>query len=322
MHLVEIILDTEYTHIPAEVKISCNNELIFNGIIKSKKTITHSLKIKDGLDLRISKFGKTKAIVDAGHKQIITIEKVTLNGIDLKIDVAGVFSIKDNVYVPNKELITTMLTLNGEWSLSIPPTYSLPGHLTHDGKIIQREFVDSDVCCFGASNTYKPGVRCWPDHLANLSKLKVQNYGISGSGWLEITRLVEEYSLLVKSRDLIILSPGRFRFQLQDQDEWLNCNDLTELPKESILSHETEHYVAVLSGHLCEFFDEISKSNRIHVCLDNQEEYELFQRTPLKKYLIPGIEFPEDRLLDRRGHWDERWHFDFAEKTARHIGIL
>ena len=322
MHLVEIILDTEYSYLPAEVGIMCNNEVIFKGIIKGKKTVTHNLRIKDGLDLRISKSGKTKAIVDAGHKQIITIEKVTLNGIDLKIDAFVMFSVKDNVYVQNKELQTTTLTLNGEWFLSIPATYSLPGHLTHDGKILQKKFVDSDVGCFGASNTHRPGVECWPHHLGNLAEVKVQNYGVGGSGWLEITRLLEEYSKLVEGRDLIILSPGRFRFQLQDQDEWLNCNDLNELPKESILRHETEHYVAVLSGHLCEFFDGISKSNRIHVCLDNQEEYELFQKTPLKKYLIPDIEFPEDQLLDRRGHWDERWHVTFAEKTARHIGIL
>jgi len=320
MHFVEIILDTEYSSIPAEIKILCNNEEIFNGIIKSKKIISHNLKLKDGLDIRVSKFGKTRDIVDAGHKQIITIEKVTLNGIDLKIDAFGMFSIKDNVYIKNKELQTTTLTLNGEWSLSIPSTYSLPGHLTRKGKKIQRKFIDSDICCFGASNTYRRGVECWPHYLAKLSKLKVQNYGVGGSSWLEITRLVEEYSRLVKGRDLIILSPLCFRFQIQDEDEWSNCNDWDLLEKEVVL-HGAEHYVAVLSANLCEFFDKISELHNIYICPDNQLEYDLFQKTPLKKYLIPDIEFP-DHQLEHDGHWGDKWNITFAEKTARHIGIL
>ena len=320
MHLVEIILDTEYSYLPAEVGIMCNNEVIFNGIIKGKKTVTHNLRIKDGLDLRISKSGKTKAIVDAGHTQIITIEKVTLNGIDLKIDSFGVFYVKDNVFVSNKELQTTTLTLNGEWSLSIPPTYSLPGHLTNKGRILQSKFVDSDICCFGASNTYRPGVECWPHHLANLTEVKVQNYGIGGSCWPEITRMIEEYSSKVKNSNLIILSPFCFRRQIQDGDEWSNCNEVRLMARETVL-HGAEHYVAMLSGHLCEFFDKISALNHIHICPDNQDEYDLFQKTPLKKYLIRDIEFPEDQLLND-GHLNDKWSRNFAEKTAHHIGIL
>ena len=335
MHVVEIILDTECSSTPAEVKITCNSEVIFNDLIKERKIISHNLKIKEGLDISISKFGKTQDIprhvqlmqkflandkVDAGHKQIITIEKVKLNGIDLKIDSFGVFSVKNNLHVPKKELQTTMLTLNGEWSLSIPPTYSLPGQLTHEGKILQRKFINSDVCCFGASNTYRPGVECWPHHLANLSKLKVQNYGIRGSGWLEITRMIEEYSSKVKDSHLIILSPFCFRFQIQDGDGWSNCNEWDLLTKEAVL-HGAEHYVAMLSGHLCEFLDKLSALNHIYICPDNQQEYDLFQKTPLKKYLIRDIEFPDNQLLDD-GHWNDKWNKNFAEKTAHHIGIL
>jgi len=320
MHLIEIILDTEYSSIPAKVKVSCNDEEIFIGMIEGKKTISHNLIIKDRLNIRISKTGMTKDIVEAGHVQAITIEQVTLNGIDLKIDAFGMFYAKGNVYLPNKELQTPILKFNGEWLLSIPPTYPLPGHLTHEGKIIQRKFVDSDICCFGASNTYRPGVKCWPHHLANLSKLKVENYGVVGSGWQEITRMVKEYSKLVQGRDLIVMSPFSFRFQIQDGDKWVNSLDHGLHLKETIL-HGAEHYVALLSGHLKDFFDEISASNHVHICPDNQEEYDLFQKTPLKKYIIPCIEFPEEQLLDD-GHWNERWNRDFAEKTARHVGIL
>ena len=321
MHSLEIVLDTEYSSRPAEVKILCNNEEIFNDKIKSKKTLSYNLELKDSFDLIIFKSGKTKDLVDAGHTQIITIEKVKLNGIDLKIDSFGMFFVKDNPYLKNKELQTATLQLNGKWSLSIPFIYSLPGHLTCEGKILQEKFVDSDICCFGASNTSsRQGFECWPNYLANISKLKVQNYGIPGSGWQEITRLVHEYSKLVKGRDLVILSPLCFRFQIQDTDEWFNCNDW-ELLKKDIVLHGTEHYVALLSANICGFFDKISESNNIYFCPDSQLEHDLFQKTPLKKYLIPYIEFPETQLAKDR-HWNDEWNYNFAKKTASHIGVL
>lgn len=320
MNFIEIILDAEYSSRPAKIKILCNNDEIFNGIIKSKKIISHNPKLKEGLEIKVSKFGKTKDLVDAGHKQIITIDKVTLNGIDLKIDAFGMFSTKDNAYVKDKELQTTTLTLNGEWSLSIPSTYSLPGHLTTKGKKLKNKFIDSDVSCFGASNTNRKDFKCWPHYLAKLSKVKVENYGISGSSWPEITRLVQEYSRSVKDRDIIILSPHCFRFQIRDEEEWLNSNDWDFLKREVVL-HGEEHYVAVLSANLCDFFDKISESNNIYICPDNKSEYDLFQKTPLKKYIVPDVEFP-DNQLEQDGHWNDKWNITFAEKIARHLSIF
>ena len=324
MHSLEIILETEYSATPAHIKISIDNKEIFNGLIKSKqKYISHDLSLEDRIDIKISKTGKSKDIVDAGHTQQTTIKSITLNGIDLKIDAFGVFHVKDNVYVTDKELQTTTLTLNGEWCLSIPSTYKLPGHLTREGEIIRKKFTSSDIACFGASNTYRGGFQCWPHYLANLSNRNVQNYGLPGSSWPEITRLVEEYSRLVKASDLVILSPHCFRFQIQDEvgGKWVNSGDW-DLLKRQVVLHGAEHYVAVLSANLCEFFDRISKSHNIYICPDNQEEYHLFHKTPLKKYLISDVDFPDDQLADDGGHWGKKWNETFAGKTVRHMGIL
>jgi hypothetical protein len=246
-----------------------------------------------------------------------------LNGIPLKINGFGVFYVKNNVYTQDEELQTTMLTLNGEWSLSIPSTYSLPGHLTLEGKMVKNSFIDSDICCFGASNTKRNELDCWPHYLADLTNRTVQNYGMPGSTLPEITRLVEEYATSSKGCDLVILSPHCFRFQILDEakNEWQNSGDWSLLKKEVVL-HGAEHYVAVLSAKLCQFFDKISRSHNIYICPDNQAEYELFQKTPLKNYIIPDVKFPHSQLADDIGHWDDKWNLSFAEKTARHIGIL
>jgi hypothetical protein len=322
---LEIILEAEYTSITAEVIILCNKKQIYNGVIKGRIKINHNIEKIGYLDLKIIKSGHTPDLVNHGHKQRLIIKKIRLNGIELKIEAFGNFFPKDNLYITEKNLQTNILAWNGEWNIKINDTYDVPGHLTSEGKQITKFFSSRQIACFGASNTkrdlsnekFKVGL--WPDYLARLTKHSVQNYGLPGSNIPEITCLLEKYSKQFSNSNLIILSPHSFRFQIKEDTNWINSLNFGLLDKTVVL-HGEEHYIAVLSGKLMSLFDKISKNNNLYFCPDNESEYEVFQRTPLKKYMIPKIEFANYKV-DKNRHYEEKFHNDFAKKIIKHIGI-
>lgn len=324
MSLLKIFLETEYTSVPAQIDVYCNEKKLYTGPIKNNLEINHICKSSKGILIKISKTGKTKIIAKKGHKQIVFIKKIILNGIDLKIKAFGNFIAKDNFKLDTEQLQTTELAFNGIWTLKINDTYDIPGHLTDKGKKQIKNFINSSISCFGASQTYRNTIAegfkigLWPEHIIKYTNLKVKNYGVGGSNLAEITCLAEKHSKKVTKCNIIILAPHTFRFQIKKNKKYINSQDFNLLDKNVVL-HGEEHHIAILSNKLKILFDKISKSNNVYFCSDNKSEYELFWKTPLKKYMIPNVNF--NFTHDSHIHFEEKFHSAFAKKIIKHIGI-
>jgi len=324
MSLLQIFLETEYTSVPAEIKVYCNNKKLYNGFIKSQIKITHNLKSSKGISIKILKTGRTEIIAKKGHKQIVFIKKIKLNGIDLKINAFGNFIAKDNFYTSEQKLQTTELAFNGVWTIKINDTYNIPGLITDKGRNLLKNFIHSNIACFGASNTYRNTttegfkIGLWPEYINKYTKLQVKNYGVGGSSLSEITCLVKKYSEKFTKCNIIIFAPHTFRFQTKKNKKLINSLDFSLLDKNVVL-HGEEHYIAILSNKLQILFDKISKNNNVYFCSDNKSEYDLFWKTPLKKYMIPNVKFKYKQ--DNNMHFEEKFHSAFAKKIIKHIGI-
>lgn len=325
MNTVKVSLSTDYTSIPAHCKIFCCKKLIFDDIVKKSITLNHNFESVKNFEINIVKDGRTLNIAKK-HKQIVYIKNINLNGIDLKINEFGIFNIKNNFFTSDQMLQTTQLTFNGEWNLKLVDTYNIPGHLTKSGLKKSKLFSNCNIACFGASNTFRITDKenfqtgLWPDYLRQKTNLKINNYADVGSSIPEITAMVKKYTQKFFKPIVILFLPHTFRFQIKKNSQWTNSFDFNLLEKNVVLQGEA-HYIAVLSNKLKKFFNELSKKNSIFFCSDNESEYNLFKKTQLRKYLITPPKFSKYQK-DKNGHWEEKFHKDFANRIIKQIDIL
>jgi hypothetical protein len=295
---IKISLSTIYDVAPSHLKIECLGEVIYEGELTKNTIIEHEIGRLNPFELKITKTGKTKEIVDIKSTQEVVVELVNLNGINLKIQDFGSFSLGDNPYVAEETLQTNKLNFNGVWTLELP-RLNLVGDITKEafGKM-RNTFSDSDVACFGCSQTYGALIghdQAWPGELSRLTGKSVGNYGVNGSNINEITAMVDEYLKEFKTDIVLLYLPHTFRRQIKKGNEAVNMRWWDDYDRDLLL-HGEEHSIAVLAGAFMEWLENISKHTKIYFGTYQTDEYRLYQQTPLKKFMFPfleGVDYPK-----------------------------
>jgi len=323
MNEIFLQVSTKYTSIPPHCKIYCCDELIFDGVVSSNIHLNFQTPINKIFKLEIIKNGKTLDLVKKKHKQEIVIEKLSLNGIELKIKVFGFFENRNNDFVKDNILQTNTCKLNGRWIYQLPEQELIGYFDKVKIKNIFGKLNDADIACFGCSETQglhiEPSTR-WPNVLLDITGRDVKNYGIGGSNINEITAFVKYYVENFKCNNVIMLLPHTFRKQIHDKknNAYLNVGPTHESNK-MIMMHGEEHSIANLSGKLINFLTEIGKKTKICFSLTHTSEHHLFSKTPCKKFMLPLI----DKNLFPTGsdniHGGESYNKSFAETVVNYI---
>ena len=298
MDTLKISLSTTYDGEPSHLQIECLGDVIHDGELTKNLVIEHETDTSDLFEIKIRKTGKTKKIVDMNGTQEVIVQSINLNGIDLKIKEFGSFSLKDNPRVNDETLQTNKLNLNGEWTLKLP-RLNLVGDITKKAfRKMRNTFSDSDVACFGCSQTYGAFLsndQTWPGELKRLTGKLVKNYGVPGSNINEITAMVDEYLGKFKTDIVLLYLPHTFRRQITKGNETVNLPWWDDYNRDLLL-HGEEHSIAVLAGAFMEWLDNVSKHTKIYFGTYQTDEYKLYQQTPLKKFMFPfleGIDYPK-----------------------------
>lgn len=315
MNTVKISLSTRYDIAPSHLEIGCSGEVIFDGELTRNLIIDHETDKSDLFEIKIRKTGKTKRIVDMNGTQEVIVKSINLNGIDLKIKEFGSFALKDNPYVDEEILQTNKLNLNGEWTLDLP-TLNLVGDITRSTMENTRDsFSDSEIACFGCSQTYGDllkNAETWPSQLARLTGAMVKNYGVSGSNINEITAMVDEYLEKFKTDVILLYLPHTFRRQTREENKISNLRWDDERNRDLLL-HGEEHSIAVLSGFFKAWLEKKSKHTKIYFGTYQTDEYKLYEKTPLKKFMFPFLEGANYPKASDKIHHGAEFNTDLAK---------
>ena len=318
MNTLKISLSTTYDVAPSHLKIECLGEVIHEGELTKNTVIEHETGRLDPFELKITKTGKTKEIVDIKGTQEVVVELVNLNGIDLKVKEFGRFYLKNNPYVNDDTIQTDRLNLNGEWILELPSS-NLVGDIRENSMEAMRDqFSDSDdhdISCFGCSQTYGNFLEydeTWPAQLFKLGGTMVKNYGVPGSNINEITAMVDKFLEKFKTDVILLYLPHTFRRQQNIGNKIVNVRWDDKSNREIIL-HGEEHSIAVLSGSFMAWLENISRHTKIYFGTYQTDEYKLFQQTPLKKFMLPFLEDSDYPKASDGLHHGAEFNSDFAK---------
>ena len=314
---LKISLSTKYDSIPAHCSIYCCDELIFDSVVDNDLDIVHEVKLTHPFNVKIIKTGKTVEIVKKNQEQSIIIKNINLNGIDLKVAEFGEFHIKDNPWVDDHTIQTDCLNLNGEWRLELPAR-SIVGRidLPHMTQRLRDPLEDCDIACFGCSQTYGAFLEyheSWPARLQEETGRKIRNYGRCGSNINEITALVDHYIENYKTDTILLYLPHTFRRQLE-VDGIPQRIGTTDPENRELMLHGEEHSIAVISGDVCNWLDNISKDTKIYFGTWGSAEYGLYEQTPLKEYMMPFLEGNNYPKAPDDSHHGAEFNRDFAKK--------
>ena len=251
------------------------------------------------------------------QKQEITVENINLNGIDLKIKEFGEFYSRDNPFVENKNLKTCQLSLNGEWNLKLLKQ-KLVGKINSDRMQTTRDKLENcDIACFGCSMTYGAFLnheQSWPYQLGMKTNFKVRNYGIRGSTIYEMIAFVDYYLQKYEAKYLIMLIPHTMR----TQNELGQTVMPTENANREYLFHGEKHSVANLSVPLNLWLNNIKKT-KVFFSTYHKSEYDLFQKTPINKWMLPFLDYHSYPLASDNQHFGSEYNKEFADIIVNHI---
>ena len=291
MSIVKFSFSTKYDSAPPHCQIHCCDKLIFDSVVDRDLNITHETNLVNPFSVRITKTGKTLEIVKKNHKQLIILKKISLNGIDLKVAEFGKFHVKGNSFVKDHTLETNCLNLNGEWVLELPAR-SIVGNIEPEKLKLRDSLEDCDIACFGCSQTYGQFLEnheSWPARLQEETGKKIRNYGVCGSNINEITALVDHYIANYRADTILLYLPHTFRRQLNINGSWLRIGTLDKENRD-IVFHGEEHSIAVIAGDLYHWLGNISQNTEIYFGTYQTDEYGLYEKTPLKKFMMPFLE--------------------------------
>ena len=323
MNTIGLSLTTRYDVKPSYIKIICCGDVIYDGTMTEDLDLTHQISHFDQFEMVIYKSGKTKDQVDGDHSQEVTINGITLNGVDLKTGEFGEFMVKGNPYVDDHVLQTNRLYLNGDWILKLPIRNLVGGICAGSREKMKDGFRDCDIACFGCSQTYGALLdysQSWPQQVRSLTDKSVMNYGVPGSNINEITALVEDYLRDNDAKTLLIYLPHTFRRQTTRNGELTNIQTTDEENKDLIM-HGEEHSVASISGDLLDWLDKISKETTVFFGTYHHDEFELFQKTPLKKYMFPFLEGDKYPKASDNLHHGAEFNRDFAKMLVDFLDL-
>jgi hypothetical protein len=320
MNIVKISLSTKYDSVPAHCQIHCCDELIFDTVVDKDLDITHETNQLNQFSVRITKTGKTVEVVKKNHEQSIMIKNINLNGIDLKVAEFGKFHVKNNIYVNDHTLQTNCLNLNGEWMLELPAR-SIAGKIDLAKLKFRDPLEDSDIACFGCSQTYGvflENYESWPARLQEETGKKIRNYGVRGSNINEITALVDYYIENYKTDTILLYLPHTFRRQLELDGIIQQLGTLDPRNKDLVL-HGEEHSIAVISDDLYRWLDNISQNTKIYFGTYQRDEYRLYEKTPLKKFMMPFLEGNDYPKASDDLHHGAEFNRVFAKKIKEFL---
>ena len=307
-------MSTNYDSVPAHCRIECCGDVILDSVVSKDTELVHEIALFDQFDIKITKIGKTLELVKKNQEQIITIKNINLNGIDLKIQEFGEFRIRDNPYVDPETLQTDRLHLNGVWRLELPKR-SLVGTFNPGGINLRDELGDCDIACFGCSNTWGSFLEyseSWPAQLQQITGKSTKNYGIQGSNINQMIPFVDHYIKNYKTDTIILYLPHTFRRQQNVNGKIQNIETVDNENRELIL-HGEEHSVAVLSGTLHNWLENCSKNINIYLGTYQTDEYKLYEKTALKKFMVPFLEADDYSKASDNLHHGAEFNRDFAK---------
>ena len=325
MNVIKLSLSVQYDSKPPKCRISCCGETIFDSIVKENIEVTHKLSSFKKFYINLVKTGKTLDIVNQKEEQIISIDRINLNGIDLKVKEFGNFKIKDNPYVDDDNIQTNRLHLNGEWSFELPErnlfgTFDINDTLNDTTHYDLRDQpTDCDVACFGCSQTWGallPYEQSWPSQLDRLTDGKVKNFGLSGSSTNEITCFIDYYLKNYTTKTILLYLPHSFRRQVMIENKMTNIgaiDGVAEKLNKELLLHGEEHSIAVLSGEIYKWMDKISMHTNIYFGTYQTDESAIYEKTPLKKFMIPFLEGDAYPKASDNKHHGPEFNRDFAK---------
>jgi len=320
VNTLKIELSAKHNLRPCDLQIFYSGESIHDGKLETDLVIEHQTDGSRPFDLTIIKRGKTKKLTDQNGVQEVVVESVNLNGIDLKHKEFGIFSAKDNHYIDDQTLQTNRLHLNGEWNLRLP-RYNLVGDIStvvnKERRKIRDEYSDTDIACFGCSQTYGEFVEydeTWPSQLGRYTGKLVKNYGVSGSNINEMTAMVEDFMKAQKAEIILLYVPHTFRRQIRKGNEIVNQlgDEFWSQNKEIVLNGE-EHSIAVLAGAFEDWLENISKHTKIYFGTYQRSENAIYQKTPLKKFMFPFLEGNDYPKASDKVHHGPEFNRDFAK---------
>ena len=324
MNFLKISLSTRFDSAPPLCKITCCDKTLFESVLDRNVDLEFDIGDFKKFNLEITKSGKTPELVKAKHEQIITVDRVNLNGVDLKTNELGEFSMTDNLYVEDETIQTDRLHLNGKWRLELPAR-ELKGDVTYRLAELELRDVlrDCDIACFGCSQTYGSFLdkhETWPSRLKEITDLKVMNYGIAGSNINEITSFVDHYCENHKAGTILIYLPHTFRRQMTIDGEIKRLMPLDPENKE-LLMHGEEHSIAVLSGKLFEWLENISSHTRVFFGTYQTSENMIYQNTKLKKHMMPFLEGDQFPKTSDGLHHGPEFNQEFAKKLKNFLDL-
>ena len=322
-NVIKIKLSTEYDSVPPYCKIFCCGDLIFDSLVSNSLELSHQLETFDQFDVKIIKTGKTLDVVKKNHEQSIMIKNISLNGIDLKVAEFGKFHVKDNPYVNDHTLQTNCLNLNGEWLLELPAR-SIAGKIELEKFKLRDPLEACDIACFGCSQTYGYPLEyneSWPARLQEETGKKTRNYGIAGANINEITALVNHYIANYKTATILLYLPHTFRRQLEINGSWLRIES-NDPENRDLMLHGEEHSIAVISGDLYNWLDNISQNTEIYFGTYQTDEYGLYEKTPLKKFMMPFLEGDDYPKASDDLHHGAEFNRVFAKKIKEFLKNL
>ena len=326
MNTVSIILATEYDSIPSHCAVYVCGELIFDSIVSKNLELTKELDSFEKFTVRIVKNGKALDLVKENHKQEVVVQKIILNGIDLKVREFGKFELKNNPYVKEEILQTNRLHLNGEWLLELPRR-SLVGHLDLDrilGKELRDDIGNCQIACFGCSQTWGSSLeygQSWPNQLQKITGRSVKNLGIGASNNNEIITFADYFINNFKSDVTLIYLPHSYRRQLIKDSKVLSLRPFSRDNRELLLNGE-EHSIASLSGELYERLENMSKKSKVYFGTYQTTEDALYRKTPLKKYMFPFLEGDDYPKASDGSHHGAEFNRDFAKMLKDFLSIV
>ena len=323
MNTIRFSLSTRYEGDPSDIKIICCGDVIHDDSLTGDLDLTHQMVHFDQFKIEIHKRGKTKEQVDSNQLQEVTIKGITLNGIDLKTGEFGEFIVKGNPYVDDHVLQTDRLHLNGDWIFKLPVRNLVGGVCAGSREKMKDGFRDCDIACFGCSQTYGALLdysQSWPQRVRSLTDKSVMNYGVPGSNINEITALVDDYLRGHRAKTILIYLPHTFRRQTTRDGQLTNISTTDEENKDLIM-HGEEHSVATIGGDLLDWLDKISQETVVFFGTYHRDEFELFQRTPLKKFMFPFLDNTTYPKASDNLHHGAEFNQDFAKMLVDFLDL-
>ena len=322
---IEITLSTQIGGTPPYLQVSVQDLVIFDGVIDKNMTLKHEADQGNRLRIKINKSGKTVEVAQNKEPQEVTVEKITMNGLDIHADKFGLFNQKDNPFVEDKSIDGNKMSLNGCWQLEVP-VFRQP-FVSHMDKDYRDEFTDTMIACFGCSFTYGSFLehdQTWPHFLG------AKNYGWAegGSCISSIVATARDYLKDNRCEKMIMLLPhpcrlqvpldGAIRTLLPGRSPEVESK-FKQLSRDIVMFGQGSLILSGYAGTMKDILKEISKETKLFLSSYDKETYDCIKNLKDDSYeVLPFYETSEaHELASDNLHPGPDHNREFASKIGR-----